>query len=480
MKKLLPLTSLFFLLIYVCILIFAPAPIEYPYPDFTLKDVTNSLDEASESLHMDVPHPEDADFIDAEANNSIGRYVADRELNENQLETLKKEVPLYEITIEDMLQTIKLDADSKKVTVANELKLPINDLNDVDAFVERHFGSAYERMTVDDTSDDIFSEWDAEYVYAAPTTYEDVQTIVEVNASDEYIYAFHQYALAADYPFQDENSTPFILIIITVLLFFITLFIIVTVQLIKRLIKRQIEGFIGPILLTIFAGFGWFFLNSSMGVSVSGFGAVEPAIMTYLTLTTLLIRWKKSSKSWDEQISHTKKAIIQGLLLTVISLTLAELFFLVATHFGGWASPVSNHGLLLNQKLWLLPFFAVFVGISAAITEEAIFRNYMIPFFDRFGVITSVLVTSILWGILHVGYDMYPWYLYIIDFIIISGPFFYFVYKKFGLKTAMFLHYFYNSIVTVMFLFSVDIKVAITSLLLTLAPLLLFFYKPKQ
>ncbi|WP_419182568.1 type II CAAX prenyl endopeptidase Rce1 family protein [Lysinibacillus fusiformis] len=103
----------------------------------------------------------------------------------------------------------------------------------------------------------------------------------------------------------------------------------------------------------------------------------------------------------------------------------------------------------------------------------------MIPFFDRFSVVASVILTSFFWGIQHLSYDVYPWYLRIIEFMII-GSFFYFIYKKFGFKTAIFCHYFYNSLFTTLFLFRVDMKVAIVALILSISPLLVLLLKTKS
>ncbi len=204
---------------------------------------------------------------------------------------------------------------------------------------------------------------------------------------------------------------------------------------------------------------------------------LDPLLMTYLTFAVLLIRWKKVRRNTSERIRALQAHVKQGFLTAIIGITLGELYFLIAGFFDVWTSPVLNHSLLILNSPWILPIFTLFIGLSAAVTEEAIFRNYMGPFFERFGVVIAVIVTSLLWGVLHIGYDMYPWYLYVIEFILITGPFFYFVYRRYGFPTVILLHYFYNAGVSTLFLFSIDIMIASISLVVMVSPFSLYLYR---
>lgn len=262
-----------------------------------------------------------------------------------------------------------------------------------------------------------------------------------------------------------------------IFLFLFILVVIVTIQLIKRVIKKQIEGFFGPFVLTVIAGFGWFFLTKAMNGTVTGMAMLDPLLMTYLTFAVLLIRWKKVRRNTSERIRALQAHVKQGFLTAIIGITLGELYFLIAGFFDVWTSPVLNHSLLILNSPWILPIFTLFIGLSAAVTEEAIFRNYMGPFFERFGVVIAVIVTSLLWGVLHIGYDMYPWYLYVIEFILITGPFFYFVYRRYGFPTVILLHYFYNAGVSTLFLFSIDFTIASISLVVMVSPFSLYLYR---
>ncbi|MGG3928614.1 type II CAAX endopeptidase family protein [Metabacillus fastidiosus] len=468
------------LTIYILILSLGSSEIKYPLPSYNKAAIFNYIVTESEKLNLPSFSAEDVTFINAKANNSIGRYVESYQFDERQLDELQQKVPIYTIEVETGERLYEIDPSNGKITRVSGISLPFNEKNSIDNFIQTYFGSGYTLQTKKASEDEIFTDWHIKYVYTASTSLDNISKVVEIYTSENKIIEFQQYGAAAGFPLQEaEDSAGLMIISIFMLLFLVALLIIVTVQLIKRLIKKQIEAFVGPFLLSAVAGFGWFFLTSAMGSSITGFGAIEPAFMTYLTFATLLIRWEKSAKSHAIKILEWKGAIFQGLLLAIIFFALTSLFFYITGFFGSWISPVLNHGLLINVNPWILPIFTLFIGLSAAVTEEAVFRRYMIPFFDRFGVITSVLLTSFLWGILHLAYDVHPWYLRVIEFMIIGGPFFYFVYKKFGFKTAVFCHYFNNSLITAFFLFSVNINVAIVALFLSVSPLLFLLYRTK-
>src|SRR5699024_6617 len=97
----------------------------------------------------------------------------------------------------------------------------------------------------------------------------------------------------------------------------------VTVHLIVKLIKREIEAFWEPFGLSLVAGVGWLFINQALGVNLFSFGLLEPLMMTYLTFTTLLIRWKRSERSLTKRLGALQPAVVHGFLLTVIALLLA-------------------------------------------------------------------------------------------------------------------------------------------------------------
>ncbi|GEM_PF-3351436 len=466
------------LAIYILLLLFGSSKTEYPLTDYTKTDIYQYIGTESEKLKLPPFSPDDDISIVAKANNSIGRYVEKNQFNKDQLALLQQEVPLYSIEVNVDKQVYQINPVTGQLTMASGIQMPVSGQNGIDNFVKSYFGEEYVSQTKEASDNGTIEDWDQKYVFTAPTSLHDVTKVIEIYTINDVIVKFQHFGEAKDFPLTKESKWEMITKIFTVLLL-VVLLLIVTVQLIKRLIKKQIEAFIWPLLWSALAGFSSFCLTSAKEGSITGSGVLESAVMAYLTFATLLIRWKKSTESKDTNILEWKNSIFQGFLFMLIGFSLTELFLFVAGIFGAWKSPVHNYDLLINVNPWILPIVPLFIGLSAAIWEEAVFRRYMVPFFDRFSVVASVILTSFFWGIAHLSYDVYPWYLRIIEFMII-GSFFYFIYKKFGFKTAIFCHYFYNSLFTTLFLFRVDMKVGFVALILSISPLLVLLLKTKS
>ncbi|MGM8211498.1 CPBP family intramembrane glutamic endopeptidase [Virgibacillus sp. W0430] len=467
------------LFIYIVLLNFTPSPVAYPFPETSKEELFQQLKKETEALKIPyIPH-EKVDYFDVVANNSIGRFVEEQRIEDTELLQLQNETPLYTIQLDSLNHTYQLNPQSGKLIAATNIFIPLKDGNP-ERFVASYFGDGYVYHSETISKDSLFADWDLKRTYTKDTAFSNVINVVEVHTVDNHIVHFKQYGQADGFPLQQYETVGQIVLIGIILLFLFILFLIVTVQLIKRLIKQQIEAFLAPFILSIAAGIGWFFLTYAISGTITGLGLLEPILLTYLTLGTLLIRWKKTSLRSTEKWDRLKSSVGKGFLTAIIAITLGELFFYAASFFDVWVSPVLNFSMLLHINVWLLPLLTLFIGLSAAISEEAIFRLYMISFFDRFGVIVSIFATSVLWGILHIGYDMYPWYLYVIDFILITGPFFYFVYKKYSFQTVIFLHFFYNSWVMTLFLFAYDIRAALLSLVITFGPLFILFKRKKS
>lgn len=464
------------LVIYFAYLFWGPSFVSYPLPTFTEEEGLTEIEQEVKKLGLQPIAKDELQFSDIVANSSIGRYIEHNELTENELNELQKEVSIQSYEISSFDTTYAYDMDNKRLLKAENIILA----KDADEFVRDYFGEQFELKGNDtELSDDLLAFGDAKKTYVAPTSFPEIINVVDVYLTGETIVAFEQYGVARGFP--DQGTT--LLEIFTslfVLLLLIGLLFISMIHLIIKLIRKQIEFSWEPLMLTGIAGVGWIFITIAFGGSFTFLSLIEPGIMIYLTLVTLLIRWEKSNRSLTERISELQPSVVHGLLLMFIAVLLAEAFFFIASFFNTWASPVTTYMLLVKLDVWWIPIFTLFIGLSAAITEEAIFRNYLIPIFDRLGAMFSLVMTSFLWGILHIGYDMYPWYLYVLEFMIITGPLFYFVYKRYGFHTAIFLHYFYNAWVTTLFLFSVDIKVAIVSLFVMFSPFLVFLFRKKD
>lgn len=463
--------SLLALIVYGLYLFFGPGQIALPIPTYSKDEALATVQTEADKLQLPVIMEEDLYYTDVVANSSIGRYMDSNELTEADFTVLQEEVSLYSYEVASLYNSYTYDMEKGRITRAENIYLE----TDVDLFVADYFGQQYS-LKGSENIEGFFDEWQVKKTYVAETSFSDIINVVELYVEDDVITSFEQYAVALGFPKEEE---PLIEIIVSlfILLFLASLVLLVTIHLIVKLVKKEIEAFWEPFGLTLVAAIGWLFVNKSLGVNVLGFGLIEPLIMIYVTFATLLIRWRRSEYSLTERLATLQPSIIHGLLLTIIALLLAEAFFYIASYFDTWVSPVTMYNMLIELDIWYIPIFTLCIGLSAAITEEAIFRHYMIPLFERLGVLFALVATSFFWGIMHVGYDMYPWFIYVLEFVLITGPFFFFVYKRYGFATAMFMHYFYNAWVTTLFLFTVDLRVAFVSLAVMLSPFALFFIR---
>lgn len=462
------------LVAYIIFLFLGPQAIEYPLIDQSKEGLFTELQRATDELGFPNMQEKDAFYIDAVANSSLGRYIEANDLTEEELTRLEEEVPLYTFETDAIFYRYELDIRNGKLAGAMDIVLDM----EAEQFITNYFDVDFQFLE-ESTNEDAFSDWERKTTYIAPTSFPDIDQIVDIYYSGDMITGFSYYGLAKDYPLITE-STGEGFASIFILLFLATLVLFVTIHLIIKLVQRRIEAFWAPLFLTIIAGFGWVFVSKAMGSNMTGIGLLDPAIMTYLTFVTLLIRWRQNKAPLSVKIAAQQPAVFQGILLMFIAVILAETFFFGAQFFDTWVSPVTSHIVFVNLDIRLLPVFTVFIGLSAAITEEAIFRNYLIPLFQKASAFTAVVMTSVLWGVMHIGYDMYPWYLYVLEFIVLTGPFFYFVYTKYGYATSVWMHYFYNAWVTTLLLFTVDIKTAFVSLFVMLSPFLVFLVRSNK
>lgn len=462
------------IMVYALYIFFGPTHVTLPLADYTkeeaLIEVTNELAE----VNLPIITEADLYYTDVIAYSSVGRYIEANAMSEEEVAALEEEVTLYSYEVATPYLTYQYDLKNKQLTKAENIYLELEG----EEFVHQYFGEAYN--LVDEVgASSFFDIWTVKQTYEAPTSINTVTNVVDLYLEGHAIIGFEKYGLASQFP-EAEESLMQMLAGVFILLFLLGLLLFVTIHLIIKVVKKEIEAFWEPLALTIVAAIGWLFVNKAMGINLFSVATVEYFMMIYLTFTSLLIRWQKDSRPLATRVASLQPAVVHALFLMVIAQLLAEGFFYLASFFDTWVSPVSMHNVFIELNIWYIPIFTLFIGLCAAITEESIFRHYLVPIFGRFGVVTALLATSFLWGIMHIGYDMYPWYIYVLEFIVISGPFFFFVYKKYGFATAIFMHYFYNAFVTVLFVLSIDIKVALVSWLVMLSPFLLLLVKEKE
>lgn len=177
----------------------------------------------------------------------------------------------------------------------------------------------------------------------------------------------------------------------------------------------------------------------------------------------------------------------RGLMFGGVQMGYVVLFYLLTSKYLSWWSPVTaEYGNLFATPF---PFLYAFdIGLSAALTEELLFRLIGIAFFvwifRKRHIWLALLVPGALWGFAHSGYVTYPIFVRGVE-LTFAGLFLGFIFLKFDLLTTIMSHFTYNMmIVGVLLLRSNEIYyqtsgwvVVLTLLALPLLPLLFWTLK---
>jgi len=139
----------------------------------------------------------------------------------------------------------------------------------------------------------------------------------------------------------------------------------------------------------------------------------------------------------------------RGLMFGGMQMGYVVLFYIFTSKYLGWWSPVTaEYGNLFATPF---PFLYAFdIGLSAALTEELLFRLIGIAFFvwvfRKKHIWLALLIPGALWGFAHSGYVTYPIFVRGVE-LTIAGLFLGFVFLKFDLLTTMMSHFTYNMMV---------------------------------
>jgi membrane protease YdiL (CAAX protease family) len=141
----------------------------------------------------------------------------------------------------------------------------------------------------------------------------------------------------------------------------------------------------------------------------------------------------------------TPRRLLYGLCAFGAHLAVGLLFLWTATLLGA-----SGDDTALRERIstspwpWLLP---IAIGLSAALFEELVFRKWMDNLLSRFtrSWAPAALLSSLLWSLTHLQYTVSPWYLRLIEITLFAGPVSFWIYKKYGLYTAVLGHALYNA-----------------------------------
>jgi len=139
----------------------------------------------------------------------------------------------------------------------------------------------------------------------------------------------------------------------------------------------------------------------------------------------------------------------RGLMFGGMQMGYVVLFYLFTSKYLGWWSPVTAE----YSNLFATPFpflYAFDLGLSAALTEELLFRLIGIAFFlwifRKRQTWLALLIPGVLWAFAHSSYVVYPIYARGVE-LTIAALFLGFVFLKFDLLTTMMSHFTYNMMV---------------------------------
>jgi membrane protease YdiL (CAAX protease family) len=139
----------------------------------------------------------------------------------------------------------------------------------------------------------------------------------------------------------------------------------------------------------------------------------------------------------------TAKSIVFGYLLFLIMLGLqAVIFSLGQKYLGVWREWLS----LAQLSSSYFPFLSAFIIAStASFSEELVYRLFGISWFKKYfrNTILAVLFTSLIWGLGHAAYAIFPVWFRAIE-ITIVGLLFGFIFIKYGLIPLLVAHYLFD------------------------------------
>ena len=139
------------------------------------------------------------------------------------------------------------------------------------------------------------------------------------------------------------------------------------------------------------------------------------------------------------------RQLLAGLGAFGVHLGIGVLFLWLATLLGATGDDSALHQRIAASPWpWLMPLA---IGVSAALFEELVFRKWIDALFTRWtrSWIVTAFVSSLLWSLVHLQYDVSPWYLRLIEIGLLTGPVSFWIYKKYGLYAAVLGHLFYNA-----------------------------------
>ncbi|MCB1307580.1 MAG: CPBP family intramembrane metalloprotease [Leptospiraceae bacterium] len=196
---------------------------------------------------------------------------------------------------------------------------------------------------------------------------------------------------------------------------------------------------------------------------------IEALYLWALFLALVQLANRRTARRWWNAVRvHLAPMALIGLALALILAVLDTIFYEIVQQLGGWWSSMHATTVYLRGSAVPVFLYAFTAIIPAALLEEAVYRHWIgggirtaVRSLSRiFGKGDSeteirgllvileytigIILSSLLWGIVHLGYDVYPWYLRIVEFVLYGGPFFYIIWRRYGLMVSISTHLWIN------------------------------------
>lgn len=458
----------------------------YTPPKMKNAEAKETYREIAESLGENVANDANPAIM-ITSNEYLGRYIQDNKLTDKQVVSLMKDVPLYQIEMTGDTNDpfISIDPLTKKLVKADNLSVAVKNDEAVTSFVHKQYGEEFTLSKKQKRE----ARWDETiaypegkvtvYTFKSDFNHDHISDQVKVMVEDGKIVLADHFASVDHHG--KINSIPFgpmLGLSFGSILVYIVLAVIACCLFVYKMGKRQIVSFrlpfIPAIIALVFTEIATISFEGKLTMASLGFNLFF-SVMIYFVLA-VFIKTKENVYSLDEW----KEPVYVGFLFASIGFFLSTVFYTIATMMGAWSSPSLNFSMLMSDHKWFVVLASLAIGIGAAVSEELTARFAFDKMMSKVPAVLVALFSSFVWALLHLGYEVYPWYLRVIELTFVIGPFIYYVYKKYGLKYSIMLHFFFNSFFSAFELYYYDQGLAWVSSILALFPLLLLLRKSKN
>ncbi|MFC1887190.1 hypothetical protein ACFLYK_00100 [Candidatus Cloacimonadota bacterium] len=184
--------------------------------------------------------------------------------------------------------------------------------------------------------------------------------------------------------------------------------------------------------------------------------------------------WSKDAAGSDRVIGNT----LAGYIVTIFSLSYITVFYFLTTKYMNWWNPSS---MMINPNVLATPFpwfSALATALHAGFWEEALFRAVPLAGMMLIGqrlnkrglfLILGLILQLLIFGAGHANYAAQPSYARVVE-LIVPSLLFAFLFLRFGLLTAVILHFVFDAV-----LMSMPVWVSADSSLLPSKVLLVLF-----